>query len=257
MANLEGVAARTVAMSEGEDFAFDAERIIAAVSERTRAIVICSPCNPTARVISRCEAEKLAAGLQQRNGDPIWLLHDEIYREQMFVNDAADLARMYPHTIALNSLSKSNALTGLRLGWILGPADFIAGAIKVHAWTTSCADTFAQFVAREIFGPPAQLDEQASWYATQRANVCEALQRSGLRFVVPEGAFYACVRLPDGRSSLEAARDLIDRCDVVAIPGVAFGTSLEGWLRLSWVAQIDDVREGIARIANYCFAPGT
>ena len=251
MATLEGIPVRTVAMSEDADFAFDAERIAAAISDRTRAIVVCSPCNPTARVISREAAQTLATHLKGRGGDPIWLLHDEIYREQTFVDDAADIARLHPYTIALNSLSKSNALTGLRLGWILGPANFIADAIKVHAWVTSCTDTFAQYVASNVFCPPAHLQEHAVWYATQRADVCATLERSGLRFVVPEGAFYACVRLPDGRSSLDAAGDLVDRFDVVAIPGVAFGESLEGWLRLSWVAPIGDVREGIARIAEY------
>jgi aspartate aminotransferase len=255
MAALEGIPAQTVAMREDEDFAFDAERIVAAISDRTRAIVICSPCNPTTRVMSREAAQTLATHLQGRGGEPIWLLHDEIYREQMFVDDAADIARIYPHTVALNSLSKSNALTGLRLGWILGPADFIAEAIKVHAWVASCTDTFAQYVASDVFGPPAHLQEHAAWYAAQRANVCETLERSGLRYVAPDGAFYACVRLPEGRSSLEAAGELIDRFDVVAIPGVAFGESLEGWLRLSWVAAIDDVREGVARIAAYAETP--
>ncbi len=72
-----------------------------------------------------------------------------------------------------------------------------------------------------------------------------------MRYVSPEGAFYACVRLPDDESSLEAAGDLIERYDVVAIPGVAFGASLEGWLRLSWVAPMEVVGEGIARIAAY------
>lgn len=254
MATLEGVAVRTVSMREEDDFAFDAERIASAVTDRTRAIVICSPCNPTARVISRTEATTLVSHLQRRRGDPVWLLHDEIYREQIFVDDAADLARMYPHTIAVNSLSKSNALTGLRLGWIVGPPDVIDGAIKVHAWLTSCADTFAQYVAGAIFGPPSHLAEQAPWYAAQRKSVCEALDGSGLRYVRPDGAFYACVRLSDGRSSLEAAGELIDRFDVVAIPGVAFGASLEGWLRLSWVEPIHDVRNAIARIAEYVAA---
>lgn len=251
MATLEGVAVRTVAMSEDENFAFDAERIAAAISAHTRAIVVCSPCNPTARVMSRDTTETLSSHLLRRAGDPVWLLHDEIYREQTFVDDAADIARIYPHTIALNSLSKSNALTGLRVGWILGPSHFITDAIKVHAWVASCTDTFAQYVASDVFGPPAHLDEHAPWYTAQRADVCDALERSGLRYVAPEGAFYACVRLPEGRSSLEAAGELIDRFDVVAIPGAAFGASFEGWLRLSWVSPIDDVREGIARIAQY------
>jgi aspartate/methionine/tyrosine aminotransferase len=116
----------------------------------------------------------------------------------------------------------------------------------------SCADTFAQYVAMEIFRSRANLQEHALWYHEQRARVREILEGSGLRFVDPEGAFYVCVRLPDGMTSLKAADDLIERFDVVAIPGIAFGTSLEGWLRLSWVARAERVREGVVRIAEYC-----
>ncbi len=81
-----------------------------------------------------------------------------------------------------------------------------------------------------------------------------ALDAHALHYAPIDGAFYACVRLHDGANSLVAANELIDRHDVVAIPGVAFGAALEGWLRLSWVAPIDDVREGIARIARYISA---
>lgn len=252
MAALEGIEVRTVSMLDDDDFEFDAERIIAAIGERTRAIVICSPCNPTARVISRDAAEMLVEALSRRPGEPIWLIHDEIYREQMFVDDAADLARLYPHTIVANSLSKSNALTGLRLGWILGPAAFLEQAIKVHAWAVSCADTFAQYVALEVFRSPENLQEHASWYRKHRALMREVLEDSSLPFVDPEGAFYVCVRLPKGTLSLDAAYDLIGRFDVVAIPGIAFGDCMEGWLRLSWVATAERVREGVARIAEFC-----
>jgi aspartate/methionine/tyrosine aminotransferase len=252
MAALEGIAVRTVAMSDDDDFEFDAERIIAGIGDRTRAIVICSPCNPTARVISRDAAETLVDALLRRRVEPVWLIHDEIYREQMFVGDAADLARLYPHTIVANSLSKSNALTGLRLGWILGPAAFLEQAIKVHAWAVSCADTFAQYVALEVFRTPANLQEHVPWYRKHRALIREVLEDSSLPFVDPEGAFYVCVRLPKSASSLDAAKALIGRFDVVAIPGIAFGESMEGWLRLSWVAGAERVRDGVARIAEFC-----
>ena len=167
-------------------------------------------------------------------------------------DDAADLARLYPHTIVANSLSKSNALTGLRLGWILGPAAFLEQAIKVHAWAVSCADTIAQYVAREVFRSPGNLQENAPWYREHRALMREVLEDSSLPFVDPEGAFYVCVRLPKGTPSLDASNALIGRFDVVAIPGIAFGESMEGWLRLSWVANAQRVRDGVARIAEYC-----
>lgn len=251
MAVLEGIEVRSVTMSEDTDFAFDPGAIAAAIGERTRAIVLCSPSNPTARVFARGAAERLIRALEGRGGDPIWLIHDEIYREQVFVDDFAEFARLYPQTIVTNSLSKSNALTGLRLGWLLGPHAFIEHAIKVHAWIVSCADTFAQRVALNVFEMPGALQEHAEWYREQRAKLLESLDRSGLRFVVPEGTFYVCVRLPDGASSLKASRDLIERYDVVAVPGVAFGPSMEGWLRLSWVSAPDRVALGLSRIAEY------
>jgi aminotransferase len=164
------------------------------------------------------------------------------------------LAQLYPYTIVTNSVSKSNALTGLRLGWILAPESFIEHAIKAHAWVTSCTDTFAQQVALHVFASPGGVREHAAWYAEHRKAVLTALAEHGLRFVAIEGTFYACVRLPDGTRSLEAANALIDDHDVLTIPGVAFGAALEGWLRLSWVAPVEHVREGIARIAAYCAA---
>jgi len=251
MARLEGVAVRGVAMLEEHDFAFDARRILDAVTDRTRAIVICSPNNPTARVISRSEAARLISGITARGGEPIWLIHDEIYREQCFVEDAAELARDYPYTIVTNSLSKSNALTGLRLGWLIAPEPFIEAAIKCHAWVTSCADTFAQRVALHIFAKPGGITEHGAWYREHRNGVVKALKASALRFIEPEGAFYTCIRLPDGRRSLPAALELLEREDVVTIPGAAFGADFDGWLRLSWVAPLPQVRDGIERIARY------
>ncbi len=250
MAALGGVTCRTATMREDDGFAFDADRILAGVTAATRAIVLCSPCNPTGRVLAREQADLLASALERRGGDPVWLIHDEIYREQTFVDDAAYLAQRYPHTIVTNSVSKSNALTGLRLGWILGPQPFVEQAIKAHAWVTSCTDMFAQQVAIHVFESDG-LGEHAGWYADQCRNVIAALDANGLCYAPIDGAFYACVRLHDGANSLDAANELIDRYDVVAIPGVAFGAALEGWLRLSWVAPIDDVREGIARIARF------
>ncbi|MHB8144012.1 MAG: pyridoxal phosphate-dependent aminotransferase [Vulcanimicrobiaceae bacterium] len=254
MAALEGVAVQSVAMRESDGFAYDPERILDAVGKRTRAVVVCSPCNPTARVISREAVAHLAEGLLRRGGEPVWVIHDEVYREQTYLEDAGYFAAVYPHTIVTNSVSKSNALTGLRLGWAMTPAELAPSIVKVHAWVTSCADTFAQQVALHIFEEPGALREHAEWYGLQRSAVVDALRESGLQFIAPEGSFYACVRLPEGVSSLQAAHALADEREVIAIPGIAFGASFDAWLRLSWVAPVERVREGIARIADYCGA---
>jgi aspartate aminotransferase len=254
MATLEGIRVKTVAMDEGQDFAYDAARILDAVNERTKLIVICSPCNPTARVMTADSAHDLAKGLLARRGGPVWILHDEIYREQTFVDRPAHIANAYPYTLVTNSLSKSNALTGLRLGWVIAPEDAIEAIVKVHAWVTSCADSFAQRVALSIFQTPGGVREHAEWYSQRQRDVITALKASDLSYITPEGSFYACVRLPVGTRSLAAANTLAEQYDVITIPGVAFGPSFDSWLRLSWVTSMDAVIEGLRRIAEFCAA---
>ena len=182
MARLEGIGVRGVAMDAAQDFAIDAQRIVDAIGERTRAIVICSPNNPTGRVLRNEQADILVNALEARAGEPVWLIHDEIYREQSFVDDEAFLAERYPHTVVTNSVSKSNALTGLRLGWLIGPEDFVENAIKTHAWVTSCTDTFAQQVALHIFTELTGINEHVSWYRAQWAGVMESFARKQTAF---------------------------------------------------------------------------
>jgi aspartate/methionine/tyrosine aminotransferase len=256
MAALEGITARSVTMNEHDDFTFDPQRILAAVGPATRMIVICSPCNPTARVVDRDSVEMLADGLFRRGGDPVWILHDEIYREQTYIGDAGYFASIYPYAVVTNSVSKSNALTGLRLGWTLTPDDVAPAIVKVHAWVTSCADAFAQQVALHIFRAPDGLQEHSAWYAQRREEVVADLERSGLRYISPEGSFYACVRLPEGVRSLPAALELAGKYDVITIPGIAFGAGFDGWLRLSWVKPGDAFAEGLRRIAAFCTSSG-
>jgi aspartate/methionine/tyrosine aminotransferase len=249
MAQLEGAPYRHVNLRAEDDFRYDVDMILEAIEPATRMIVIASPSNPTGRVLRDADARRLAEGLAARRGEPIWVLQDEIYRELTYVEDAGSIADYYPHTIVANSLSKSNALTGMRIGWLIAPDGAIEALTKTHAWVTSTASAFGQRVAYEIFSEPGALGEQSGWYRAQRAGVLAALEASGLRYVPIDGAFYVCVRLPHGGDSLAAALELVERHDVAAIPGRIFGDSLEGWLRVSWVAPLDDVAEGLRRIA--------
>jgi aminotransferase len=249
-AQMEGVAVERVSMRAEENFAFDAERIAAAVSPRTRMIVICSPCNPTARVISRDQAERLAASLKARGRAPVYVLHDEVYREQLFADDAGWFAGIYPHTVVVNSLSKSNALTGMRIGWAMAPRPVMPVLIRAHTYVVGTASAFAQRVALEIFRTPGALQEHAQWYRDQRAIAVQSLDELGLRYAPIDGSFYAAVEVGAGIDTLAFAKDLVDEEDVVTIPGSAFGAGFEGWLRCSWVAPAERLREGFLRIAG-------
>jgi aspartate/methionine/tyrosine aminotransferase len=249
MAQLEGIATRRVQMIEANGFRYDVDAIVAAIGPNTRLIAIGSPGNPTGRVLTRSDAQRLAKALGERPGPPVWVLHDEIYRELTYVDNAGYVAEFYPYTIVANSLSKSNALTGMRIGWVMAPAPAIDSIVQTHAWVTATSSTFGQRVAFEIFSEPGALTEQAAWYREQREGVMTALRDSGLQYIEPDGAFYACVRLPDGGDSVAAGHTLIDERGVVAIPGRVFGETLEGWLRLSWVAPLATFSEGLRRIA--------
>ena len=250
MAQLEGISYRRVHMRADEDFRYDVDAILDAVDRATRVILIASPANPTGRVLREADARRLAAGLLARGGPPVWVLQDEIYRELTYVDDPGSVANHYPHTVVANSLSKSNALTGLRIGWLIAPDGAIENLVKTHAWVTSTASSFGQRVAVEIFSEPGALREQSAWYRARHVRVTAALGASGLRYVPIDGAFYVCVRLPRGNDSLAAALELVEHRGVVAIPGRIFGDSLEGWLRLSWVAPLEEVEEGLRRIAT-------
>ncbi|HEV3156878.1 MAG TPA: pyridoxal phosphate-dependent aminotransferase [Candidatus Baltobacteraceae bacterium] len=250
IAAIEGISIRRVAMSADEDFALDPERILAALSPATRMIVICSPCNPTGRAMTRDAARSLAEALRVRPGPPVYVFHDEVYREIRFTDDIGALGEYYPQTISINSLSKSNTLTGLRLGWAIGPLDAMRQIVKVHAWVTSCASTFAQRVALEIFARKGLADTR-SWYDSQRKIALAAARDVGLRTVIPEGAFYLWIET-GATNARDFVSKLIEEADVVAMPGTIFGEdpTLQRWLRTSFVAPQENLREGMKRIAE-------
>ncbi|HZG42124.1 MAG TPA: pyridoxal phosphate-dependent aminotransferase, partial [Longimicrobium sp.] len=162
--------------------------------------------------------------------------------------------RMWPYALVAGSLSKSNALTGLRLGWLVGDPKAIAAATKVHQLVNTAASTFSQTVAREVFAAGADsLGAHRAHYAERLELVAGLMKRNGIGWVRPEGAFYCMVRLPMAleHDSLAAAEALLEAHHVVATPGRAFGDSGEGWLRLSWVAEPDDLRAATERIAAF------
>jgi aspartate/methionine/tyrosine aminotransferase len=254
IAQVEGLPFRRLVLDPRAADAFPADAILAAVGPDTRLIVICSPNNPTGRVITRAGAERLAAGLLGRGGPPVYVMHDEIYREIRYTEDAGELGKVYPYTIAINSLSKSNSLTGLRLGWAIAPREVMPQLVKMHGWVSSCASSFAQRVAFEIFAAD-ELGVARPWYAAQRERVLAAARRTPLDFVEPDGAFYLCVRV-GADDTLGFAEALIAERDVVAIPADIFSRDLAGWLRTSFVGPADEVAEGLERIASLALERG-
>lgn len=254
LCQMEGIAHRTVGLDGANGFAPDALRVLAAVGPETRLIVLSSPSNPTGRVWPRDQLAALARGLAERPGEPVWVLSDEVYRE-LYYGEAppASMAEVYPHVVVANSLSKSNALTGLRLGWVIAPREVMGALIKVHQFIATAASSFSQRVALSIFEHPEVLGEHRAWYAGMRSVLIRELTRSGLEFVAPEGAFYCLVKLPEpwAADSIRTAYAVLERANVVVTPGRAFGECAEGWVRLSWITPEPVLQEGVARLAEF------
>ncbi len=247
IASVERIPCRRVTIDPRADDAFDADVILAAITPKTRMIVIGSPSNPTGRVISKATTKKIADALLARGGKPIFVLHDEIYRELRYTEDVGEFGKVYPHTVIVNSLSKSNALTGLRLGWVIAPRDVMPTIVKFHGWVTSCASTFAQRVAYGIFSND-ELHVQRPWYTRQRNGAVAIARELGFEFIEPDGAFYICLNV-GAQDTMVFAERLLAEHDVVAIPAHIFSPIMRGWLRTSFVGALDDVREGYERIA--------
>lgn len=247
LCQLEGVAYREVMLDPYQGFRPDARRVLDALSPETRVVVMASPSNPTGRIWPAEELLLLAQGLSARP-EPVYVVWDEVYRE-LHYGDAppTSMAELYPRTVVVNSLSKSHALTGLRLGWLMAPAEVMPLALKVHQFMVSCASTFSQQVALQIFRAGAPAPHRAH-YEAQREFLLDQLDHLGLGAVAPEGSFYAMIRLQGAWAgdSTKAALALLERKNVVAIPGAAFGA--EGWLRISWVAEREQLATGLTRI---------
>jgi aminotransferase len=254
---MEGIKHRSVHLNDDEGFTIAADMLLDAIEPATRMIVFGSPANPTGSVMNEEQIRRLAGGLLERKGPPVWVVVDEVYRELTFTSARyASLLDHYPYAIGLQSLSKCCALTGMRIGFAIGPADAIAVIARAHALMLMSVNIFAQRVAMAILRQPQNLRAQYDWYARQRSLVIDTARKLSLKIVEPQGAFYLMVQLPKQWTDSEAAAsELLERHDVVTVPGHVFGRQSEGYLRISWSAQPSDIVAGLTRIAEFCSAP--
>lgn len=251
---LEGISWRSVELDAADGFTPRAAPILAALTPKTRVIVLATPANPTGAVMPSAEVRELSRGLAARPGPPIYLVVDEVYRELSYAAEPyVSFADIYPHTLLVESLSKSCALTGLRIGFLIGPAEIVQAAARIHSLMLMSASQFGQRVALEIFRDPVRLRAQVPWYVEQRRAMLEAVAANRLHAIDPAGAFYVLVRLPErlAADSTAAAYELLDKADVVTVPGAVFASNTEGYLRVTWAAPRAAVVEGLTRIADF------
>jgi aspartate aminotransferase len=233
------------------DFAFDAEEFRRAITPRTKVVVLISPSNPTGRTLSRSELMEMSAAL---DGTNVYVISDEIYRELYYTTERpASISDFYARTLVIGGLSKSMSMTGWRIGWLCGDEDVIKSALVLHGYVTTCASTISQKAALEA----AWTDEAESERALMRQIFRErrdyllALLNNvpGWRAAQPDGAFYTMVRTGAQGDSLSIAETLLKH-GVITVPGSAFGSEGEGYLRVSFCAEKEVLAEGVRRMAE-------
>ena len=243
-----------VATKPENDFSLKAADVAAAITPKTRAIMLNFPTNPTGAVIDRAELEAIAKLAVEHD---IVVLSDEIYSELRYEgtdhNSIATFPGMKDRTIFLHGFSKAFAMTGFRIGYACAPQALTEAMMKIHQYSMLCAPITSQVAAVEALrhgAGPAEEMRQA--YANRRNLLMTRFAEAGIPCFAPGGAFYA---FPDiratGMTSQDFARRLLDEESVACVPGDAFGPSGEGFLRCCYAASTESLREAMVRIGRF------
>ena len=230
-----------------------AEQIEQVCTEKTKAIMFCSPSNPTGRIIPADELEKIAEIVKKHQ---IWCLSDEIYCELLYDGHKHVSIGKFPgmkdYTIIFNGFSKSFAMTGWRIGYIAAPHDLLVQCCKLHAYSSICPPIFSQYAAAEgLRSGWAEVEKMRLSYQQRRNVMYKAFIDMGLSCIEPEGAFYM---FPDitstGMTSEEFATELIEKYSVAVVPGTCFGEGGEGFVRCCYATDINKIKIAMERIAQ-------
>ena len=234
-------------------FKYTIDQLRANIDENTRVVVLPFPANPTGAVLSHEELQELAAFLQDQN---VFVIADELYSELVFAGDHQSIANypgMREKTIVINGLSKSHAMTGWRVGILLAPEEITQHILKVHQYNVTCASSVSQQAG--LAALTTGLDDALPMRDAYQERVTYTWQRltdMGLPTNVPKGTFYIFPSIAHlGIPSFELALRLVEEAGVACIPGDAFSSLGEGYLRLSCANSMDNLREGLDRMERF------
>ncbi|MEE1305239.1 MAG: aminotransferase class I/II-fold pyridoxal phosphate-dependent enzyme [Agathobacter sp.] len=235
------------------DFRLTAEQLEAAITSKTKLLVLPFPNNPTGAVMEKKDLEAIAEVIEKHD---IFVLSDEIYSELTYLENhisIASLPGMKERTIVINGFSKSHAMTGWRLGYACGPEVIINQMLKIHQFAIMCAPTTSQYAAvaalRDGDEEVAKMREE---YNRRRRYLLHRFKEMGLDCFEPFGAFYIfpCIK-EFGMTSDEFATELLKAKKVAVVPGTAFGDSGEGFLRISYAYSLEDLKVALGRLEEF------
>jgi aminotransferase len=249
---MHGVAV-PIPTKEENKFKLTAEELKAHITEKTKMLILPYPNNPTGGIMTREDLEAIAAVLRDTN---ILVLSDEIYSELTYGTKHCSIASipdMWERTIYVSGFSKAFAMTGWRLGYLCAPQPLAKQMLKIHQYAIMCAPTVSQYAAITALQECDQeVRKMVEEYDTRRRIVVDGFNRLGLHCFDPEGAFYAfpCIR-STGMDSETFCETLLQEEKVAVVPGNAFGTSGEGFIRVSYAYSLKHLMEALRRIEKF------
>ena len=243
----------TIPLQEKNQFKLTAEELEAAITPKTKILVLPFPNNPTGAVMTREDLEPIAEVVKKHD---LYVLSDEIYSELTYGTEHVSIASfpgMKERTLVVNGFSKGFAMTGWRLGYICGPAFIVEQMVKIHQYAILCAPTNSQYAAIEgLRNCDDEVQMMRTAYNERRRFLMHEFKRMGIRCFEPFGAFYVFPNIQEfGMTSEEFATELLKEEKVAVVPGSAFGESGEGFIRISYAYSLDDLKEALGRVERF------
>lgn len=244
-----------VSLKAENEYKIDEEMLERKITSRTKMIWICNPSNPTGHVFSKHDLKTIAESAVKHD---LIVFADEIYEKLVYDNvktvSMASLPGMENRTITVNGFSKAYAMTGWRIGYVAAEKGLSATIRTLHYYTTLCANAISQKAAlAALNGPRECVDKMVTEYKKRRKLMMDELDKlNDVSYVRPKGAFYV---FPDfskiEKSDEKLATEILTKAKVVTVPGSGFGKAGEGYLRISYSANLDQIKEGMKRIKSY------
>lgn len=255
--NITGAKPVLYPLREPTGYAVEIENLEKLLTPKTKAVLINTPSNPMGSILNRRNLEEIAEFALRHN---LVVLSDEVYEKFLYDDSAgsehvslASISGMKDHVITINAFSKTYAMTGWRIGYVGAPEPIVAAMTKINAATSSCVSTVNQYAGLEALnGAQDSVTKMIIAFSERRQVLVKGLREfRGFKCSMPNGAFYAFPNIKGtGFSSERLAMKIVDEAHVAVVPGSAFGTQGEGYLRLAYANSIENIQEALARIGK-------
>ena len=244
-----------VETKESDGFVVNAEAVAKAITDKTRAIIINSPNNPTGAVYDRNTLEKICKIAVENDVVVIW---DECYKSILYDGErfvsVLDIPSMKEHAVVINSCSKRYSMTGWRVGYLAGPAELVTNMPKLQENVAACVTVPSQYAAiAALSGDDSESEQMRNGFEKRRNVLVEGINRiDKLSVNYPKGTFYAMVNIKKtGMKSEDFAYELLKKEQVAVVPGITYGEACEGYIRLAFTMKEEKIIEGVNRIKRF------